>query len=342
MSVQEKDTDTHRTDRNKTSSNVSSSQTQNHTRASDKPQSKHITAQYQFMPWGSLSRTFLHSILCGEIPSNTISSKSQHVAKPATQYVGALAGGQMKCALTDFRCSPNEASRQRCELMKEMIAEERRNVVQSVESTTGTNYHPTDPVSIKAQLPQEGMGVFPTIYNLDKNQHDSMRIENIIQMLEKLCQKKTFHADTSPDLLAPRSIIILRPTHTGIHQEFQRQVSSYLSGIGDKLLSDNREESLIKAEQLLLLSIYPNMPIEEYPMAPVDQEDWAEPGSHLILSIPPQDTSKDNILPRIQCGTLQRRLLSEYSSSYGHQAASFTTPRLLRNLMVPIDAMTQR
>jgi hypothetical protein len=73
------------------------------------------TSSEKFVPWGVDAHTFLHTIICGEIPSSfTFADKNADFAE-----ILSMQGGHVRCVVTDLRTSENTASAQRAASIRE-------------------------------------------------------------------------------------------------------------------------------------------------------------------------------------------------------------------------------
>jgi len=146
-------------------------------------------------------------------------------------------------------------------------------------------------------------------------------------------EKKSF----AQKMVRRRIVTMLRPLQSSIVNEVKEMVGGVRSGLQHTF--DSLEVASIdpklRAEELLLLSLYPEV---EEALAPVPNDEnipWAEPGWQINLS-PPEDENPHSILPLDQEGHIPRHFLSVCCSS-GRQTASLVQQRHLRMLEGPLS-----
>ena len=133
--------------------------------------------------------------------------------------------------------------------------------------------------------------------------------------------------------------IILRPSPEYLLSEMRMYVTE---SIHKKCDREPTEDEIMEAERLFLLAAHP-LADEILPTAPQSRtnDSWAEPGWKLNLDVPVDIMEFDDsyILPRRKHFPVQERLLSEFSSAPGRQAASFLQSSSHLNLLTqPMSA----
>ncbi|KAI2512874.1 galactokinase [Fragilaria crotonensis] len=107
--------------------------------------------------------------------------------------------------------------------------------------------------------------------------------------------------------------------------------------------SDDKEDSVVRAEQLFLLAAHPVAPpngtLGTVPPRTTNAP-WAEPGWHLVLDVE-KEVRKRNILPCPPSFRLMQKIQSETCSTPGRQAASFLRTNHMRALSAPLSAVAQ-
>lgn len=124
---------------------------------------------------------------------------------------------------------------------------------------------------------------------------------------------------------------MLRPSQSSIVKEVKDNVSGSSS--------DSKIDPKLRAEELLLLSLYPEAE-EALSFVPNEANlNWAEPGWQINLS-PPKEKNPHSILPTDLEGQLPRHYLSVCCSS-GRQTASLISRRHLRTLEGPLSFVSE-
>lgn len=139
--------------------------------------------------------------------------------------------------------------------------------------------------------------------------------------------------------------IILRPTPESSVNELRSKIvdaanAALQNNIRPQKQKQSVDEQFLKAEQLFLLATHPCVD-EQLPTAPQKNsniENWAEPGWHVILDIPPE-APMDRILPCRQVFPVLERNISEILSAPGRQAASLLKTSHFRCLSSPLSAI---
>lgn len=138
-------------------------------------------------------------------------------------------------------------------------------------------------------------------------------------------EKKSF----AQKMTRRRIVTMLRPTQVSILNEVKEMVGKSDANIDPKL----------RAEELLLLSLYPQA---EEALAPVPTStslNWPEPGWQLNLS-PPEEDNPHSILPLDQVSHMPRQNLSVCCSS-GRQTAALVQQRHLSMLEGPLSFVSK-
>lgn len=173
--------------------------------------------------------------------------------------------------------------------------------------------------------------------NRKKGTSDSNTVSSISED-----EKKSF----AQKMVRRRIVTMLRPSQSSIVKEVKDNVSGWSSssdkqkavdvGMGD---CDSRIDPKLRAEELLLLSLYPEAE-EALLFAPNEANlNWAEPGWQINLS-PPKERNPHSILPTDLEGQLPRHYLSVCCSS-GRQTASLISRRHLRTLEGPLSFVSE-
>ena len=130
-------------------------------------------------------------------------------------------------------------------------------------------------------------------------------------------------------------LIVLRPTKSKMFENFRRSLQDTTSATSQHRQNDmvststktseNNNFDVIRAEELLLLALYP--PNKDILSAPTEHGEamvWAEPGCQLRLDVPesPMKQYLNTILPSRPDCEIFRQLHSEYSSTKGRQASA--------------------
>ena len=152
-------------------------------------------------------------------------------------------------------------------------------------------------------------------------------------------EKKSF----AQKIVRRRIVTMLRPTQSSIVNEVKEMIGGSPSDLQHNFDSPEDEDASIDpklcAEELLLLSLYPEA---KEALAPVPNEtntQWAEPGWQLNLS-PPERGNPHSILSVDQEGHLPQHFLSVCCSS-GRQTASLVLQRHLRVLEGPLSYVSE-
>jgi len=140
-------------------------------------------------------------------------------------------------------------------------------------------------------------------------------------------EKKSF----AQKMTRRRIVTMLRPTQVSIVNEVKDMVG--------KSPEDANIDPKLRAEELLLLSLYPQAEEALAPVPSSTNKNWAEPGWKLDLS-PPEGDNPHSILPLDQVSHLPRQNLSVCCSS-GRQTASLVQQRHLRMLEGPLSFVSK-
>lgn len=130
--------------------------------------------------------------------------------------------------------------------------------------------------------------------------------------------------------------IFLRPTKSRRYQDFRRVMEDAFNAHRSQPRSNQPRDinfDLLRAEELLLLGLYPASNTIPVTSAPTEHGDkaWAEPGSQLILDVTRAEGKVSTILPSRPNDKLFRQMNSEYASSKGHQASTLLNRKHLKN-----------
>lgn len=140
--------------------------------------------------------------------------------------------------------------------------------------------------------------------------------------------------------------IVLRPNMDFVLSDLKNAVEeSALNWKGKSALPKNvtREEAMLRAEALFLLSAYPATN-SEIPSVPPSNSSatWAEPGWHVNLDVPKDNKSGSrSLLPRVPSFPVMQKNHSEYCSAPGRQIASLIGTTHLQALNTPLSAVAQ-
>ena len=151
-------------------------------------------------------------------------------------------------------------------------------------------------------------------------------------------EKKSF----AQKMVRRRIVTMLRPSQSSIVKEVKEMIGvspSDKQQYFDSGKCDSSIDPYLRAEELVLLSLYPEA---EETLSSVPNEtnlNWAEPGWHLNLS-PPEGGDPHSILPVDQEGLLSRHFSSVCCSS-GRQTASLIQRRHLRMLEGPLSFVSE-
>jgi len=135
--------------------------------------------------------------------------------------------------------------------------------------------------------------------------------------------------------------IILRPSEECLVNELRASVAHAVTPKYNGRSADEKvagiEEEMLKAEQRYLLATHPfgDGEIATVPASKAN-EDWAEPGWQLNLSVPEEDDDT-RILPCAKSFPVLERNLAEIASAPGRQAASLLRASHLRCLASPLS-----
>lgn len=131
--------------------------------------------------------------------------------------------------------------------------------------------------------------------------------------------------------------IILRPSEESMINGLRLRVAESLT---DKSFSNaDLVNEQLRAEQTFLLAMHPLVEEELATVAPTKSSDpWAEPGWHLVLNVPNNNISANNILPCAPSFPVLEKNLSEMASSSGRQAASLLQTSHLKCLVSPLSS----
>eukprot|EP00985_Skeletonema_marinoi_P018931 scaffold10711_cov177-Skeletonema_marinoi.AAC.1 len=174
------------------------------------------------------------------------------------------------------------------------------------------------------------------------------RAENLINSICQVAQRRRAHVNhkkSNSDHDIPedekksfaqkitrrRIVTMLRPTQVSIVNEVKEMVGSSPE--------DGNIDPKLRAEELLLLSLYPQAQEALSPVPTDTNMNWAEPGWQLNLS-PPEGDNPHSILPLDQAGHLPRHFLSVCCSS-GRQTAALVQQRHLSMLEGPLSFVSK-
>lgn len=140
---------------------------------------------------------------------------------------------------------------------------------------------------------------------------------------------------------------MLRPSYAYMVNEIRKIANRPIKGTGNvENFFDVGDFSVgldpaLRAEELLLLALYPESTFPQLPNIPATSslsQNWAEPGWHLSLSAPAKSSSA--ILFLDSEGDSLRLSTAECSST-GRQASSLAKPRHLSTLTHPLSFMSK-
>ena len=184
---------------------------------------------------------------------------------------------------------------------------------------------------------------------MDDNMIDK-RAENLINSICQVAQRRRAHVNHKKSSSDPihdipeedkksfaqkmarrRIVTMLRPTQVGIVNQVKDMVQ--------ESPKDAIVDPKLRAEELLLLALYPQAEEALSPVPPDTDTSWAEPGWQLNLS-PPEAGNPHSILPVDQVGHLPRQFLSVCCSS-GRQTAALVQQRHLSMLEGPLSFVSK-
>ena len=157
-------------------------------------------------------------------------------------------------------------------------------------------------------------------------------------------------------LCGKRHIIILRPTMQAIMDDVENKTEIKLQAKNMKnhdekyrMINEDVESNLrahdvsnslqhkMKAEQLMLLALYPMAPNTPLPSIPSNVgkfKTWAEPGWRVVLDAPKAKTN--HILPFRSTSSVFQAALAECNSTPGRQTANLMSSKDMSHFMIPV------
>jgi len=140
--------------------------------------------------------------------------------------------------------------------------------------------------------------------------------------------------------------IVLRPNMEFILSDMKETVeaTAFYARERSSRKHSTKEEIALRAEQLFLLSAFPEQGSPASPSTPPSDShaEWAEPGWKINLDVPEEERrGSRSLLPRVHIPSVMQKNLSEYSSAPGRQAASLIKTTHLQALNTPLSAAAQ-
>lgn len=135
--------------------------------------------------------------------------------------------------------------------------------------------------------------------------------------------------------------IVLRPTPESIMNQLRSRITENFHAQQSRHSTlSTLEDEMTKAEQLFLLATHP-FSQEKLSTIPVTKsgENWAEPGWHLVLDVPPPERNPSHILPCKESFPVLERNVSEIASAPGRQASSLLKLSHFRCLASPLSTV---
>lgn len=142
-----------------------------------------------------------------------------------------------------------------------------------------------------------------------------------------------------------RQQIVLRPNMDLLLNEMKEAAENSAFYSRDRTSSRNQttaEDMVLRAEQLFLLSAYPEE--DSTPSTPPSDShaSWAEPGWKVNLEVPKDEQhGSRSLLPRVPVSSVMQKNHSEMCSAPGRQVASLIKTTHLQALSTPLSAVAQ-